>query len=236
MSQPLLSSQLCLQNTKYEILSIISLFSDTSMKLYITQAASVIHMFRVQIWSGAAVLVAELIFLLSIIKSSCCCSVSISGKLTEHSEVPTISFITGVHVLVLLPSSAVLSTCIRVDGPLVLHVTRNTILYDTILTCLHFFSSAHFMDKMNSVFIAYRHLLPETAGWIAFVSSFSRCLVSLPDDDTCLLLRWQHHFNHLRFLKWLLSLCVHLLQFWKQSASSLFCTVKITTSPNCCHF
>lgn len=66
------------------------------------------------------------------------------------------------------------------------------------------------MDKMNSIFIAYRLFLPETAGCVAVVSNFNQCLVSLLDDDTSPLLSWQHHNNHHRFLKGLLSLCVHL--------------------------
>lgn len=122
----------------FRILNIVSLFSDTSMKFYLSQAAFVMRRFRVQVCSGVSVLVAELIFLLFIIKSSYCCGVSISGKLTEHSEVITISLISQEFTSSSSStSSTVLSTCmhvqehtaIAVDGPLVLCVTKNTILY-----------------------------------------------------------------------------------------------------------
>lgn len=45
------------------------------MTFYLTQASFVIHTFCVQICSGATVLVAELIFLLSIIKSGAAAAV-----------------------------------------------------------------------------------------------------------------------------------------------------------------
>lgn len=100
-----------------------SLFSDTSMKLYFTPAAFVIHTFGVQTCSGATIPVAELIFLLSIIKSSCCCccccSVSISGKLPDHSEVTTISLISQEFTSSSSSaSSTVLSTCRHVSETL----------------------------------------------------------------------------------------------------------------------
>lgn len=57
------------------------------------------------------------------------------------------------------------------------------------------------MDKINSIFIAYRHLRHETAGCVAVESNFNQCLVSLLIDDASPLLGWQHDYNHLRFLK-----------------------------------